>query len=52
VETGIENINYEEHFMANDQMEGVFATAIDLDWIPRYIINKKGEIVFLYRAIE
>jgi hypothetical protein len=28
--------------MANDQMEGVFASA-DLDWIPRYIIiNKKG----------
>jgi thiol-disulfide isomerase/thioredoxin len=41
-----------EHFMANDQMEGIFATAIDLDWIPRYmIINKAGEIV-LYRAIE
>ena len=41
-----------EHFMANDQMKGIFAKAIDLDWIPRYIIvDKKGKIV-LYRAIE
>jgi hypothetical protein len=22
-----------DHYMANDQMEGVFAKAIDLDWI-------------------
>jgi thiol-disulfide isomerase/thioredoxin len=41
-----------EHFMAKDQMKGVFAKAIDLDWIPRYIIiNKAGNIV-LYRATE
>ncbi|MEZ7504886.1 TlpA family protein disulfide reductase [Flavobacterium sp. Arc2] len=41
-----------DHFMANDQMEGVFAKAINLDWIPRYIIvDKTGKIV-LYRAIE
>ena len=41
-----------DQFMANDQMKGVFAKAIDLDWIPRYIIlDKKGKIV-LYRAIE
>ena len=41
-----------DHFMANDQMKGVFAKAIDLDWIPRYIIvDKTGKIV-LYRAIE
>ncbi|MDR6845894.1 TlpA disulfide reductase family protein [Flavobacterium granuli] len=40
------------HFMANDGMKGVFGSAIDLDWIPRYIIiDKKGKIV-LYRAIE
>ncbi len=40
------------HFMANDQMKGVFANAIDLDWIPRYIIvDKKGKIA-LYRAVE
>jgi len=41
-----------EQFMANDQMKGVFGKAIDLDWIPRYIIiDKTGKIV-LYRAIE
>jgi hypothetical protein len=40
------------HFMANDQMKGVFAKALDVDWIPRYIIvDKTGKIV-LYRAIE
>ncbi|MGA9637846.1 TlpA family protein disulfide reductase [Flavobacterium sp.] len=40
------------HYMANDQMNGKFAKAIDLDWIPRYIIlDKTGKIV-LYRAIE
>ena len=41
-----------DHFMLNDGMKGVFAKAIDLDWIPRYIIvDKTGKIV-LYRAIE
>ncbi len=41
-----------EHYMANDQMKGVFGKAIDLDWIPRYIIiDKTGKIV-IYRAIE
>jgi thiol-disulfide isomerase/thioredoxin len=41
-----------DHFMANDQMKGVFGKAIDLDWIPRYIIiDKTGKIV-QYRAIE
>lgn len=41
-----------DQYMANDQMKGVFGKAIDLDWIPRYIIiDKKGKIV-LYRAIE
>ena len=41
-----------DNFMANDQIKGVFAKAIDVDWIPRYIIlDKKGKIV-LYRAIE
>lgn len=41
-----------EQFMANDQMKGVFGKAIDLDWIPRYIIiDKTGKIV-IYRAIE
>jgi thiol-disulfide isomerase/thioredoxin len=41
-----------DHYMANDQMKGIFGNAIDLDWIPRYIIvDKTGKIV-LYRAIE
>ncbi len=41
-----------DHYMANDQMKGVFAKEVDVDWIPRYIIvDKKGKIV-LYRAIE
>lgn len=41
-----------DHYMMNDGMKGLFGKAIDLDWIPRYIIvDKKGKIV-LYRAIE
>ncbi|MES2574491.1 MAG: TlpA disulfide reductase family protein [Bacteroidota bacterium] len=41
-----------DHFMANDQMKGIFGKAIHLDWIPRYIIiDRTGKIV-LYRAIE
>ena len=41
-----------DHYMANDQMKGVFGQAIDLNWIPRYIIlDTTGKIV-LYRAIE
>lgn len=41
-----------DHYMANDQMKGVFGKAMDIDWIPRYIIiDKTGKIV-LYRAIE
>lgn len=51
--TGIEKHEIKgDHYMANDQMKGVFAKAIDLDWIPRYIIlDQKGKIV-RYRAIE
>ncbi|GIZ08270.1 TlpA disulfide reductase family protein [Flavobacterium sp. UMI-01] len=40
------------HYMANDQMKGKFAKAIDLDWIPRYIIVDKTGKIALYRAIE
>ena len=41
-----------DQYMALDQMKGVFGKAIDLDWIPRYIIvDKKGNIV-VYRAVE
>jgi len=51
---GIEKhqLNTGVHYMANDGMKGNFGKAIDLDWIPRYIIiDKKGKIV-VYRAIE
>lgn len=40
------------HFMANDQMKGKFANAIDLDWIPRYIVIDKTGKIAVYRAIE
>ena len=40
------------HYMANDQMKGVFGQAIDLDWIPRYIIIDKTGKILIYRAIE
>ena len=41
-----------DHYLGLDGMKGVWGTAIDLDWIPRYIvIDKKGKII-LYRAIE
>jgi thiol-disulfide isomerase/thioredoxin len=43
-----------DSYWANDpkMMKGIFGKAIDLDWIPRYIVmNEKGEIV-IYRAIE
>lgn len=40
------------HFLANDGMKGAFGKAIDLDWIPRYIIIDKNGKIVLYRAIE
>lgn len=41
-----------DHYWATEGMKGKFGKAIDLDWIPRYIIvDKTGKIV-LYRAIE
>ena len=41
-----------EHLIAKDQMNGIFAKAIDLDWIPRYIVVDKSGKIVLYRAIE
>jgi thiol-disulfide isomerase/thioredoxin len=41
-----------DHYMANDGMKGVFGKAINLDWIPRYVIIDKTGKVVLYRAIE
>jgi thiol-disulfide isomerase/thioredoxin len=41
-----------DHYWATDGMKGEFGKAIDLDWIPRYIIiDSKGNVVY-YRAIE
>ena len=41
-----------DQYMANDQMKGAFGTAIDLDWIPRYIIVDRTGKIALYRAVE
>lgn len=41
-----------EHYLISDGMKGVFGKAINLNWIPRYIIvDKKGKIA-LFKAIE
>jgi thiol-disulfide isomerase/thioredoxin len=41
-----------DHYLIPDGMKGNFGKAINLDWIPRYIIvDKTGKIV-LYKAIE
>lgn len=41
-----------QHFWAPDGMKGVFGKAVDLDWIPRYIIVDQTGKVALYKAIE
>jgi thiol-disulfide isomerase/thioredoxin len=41
-----------DHYMANDQMKGVFGKAMDVNWIPRYIIVDKTGKIALYKAIE
>jgi thiol-disulfide isomerase/thioredoxin len=41
-----------DHYMANDQMKGVFGKAMDVNWIPRYIVVDKTGKVVLYKAIE
>jgi thiol-disulfide isomerase/thioredoxin len=41
-----------DHYFAPDGMKGSFGKAINVDWIPRYmILEKKGKVV-VYRAIE
>jgi thiol-disulfide isomerase/thioredoxin len=40
------------HFFAPDGMKGAFGKAVDLDWIPRYIILDKSGNVVTYRATE
>ena len=41
-----------DHYWAPDGMKGKFGKAIDLDWIPRYIIVDKNGKIVTYRAIE
>lgn len=50
---GIEKYNIEgEHYFISGGMKGTFGKAIQLDWIPRYLIlDKEGKIV-LYKAIK
>ncbi|MES2811631.1 MAG: TlpA disulfide reductase family protein [Bacteroidota bacterium] len=41
-----------DHYLMLGGMKGAFGKAVDLDWIPRYIILDKTGKVRLYRAIE
>lgn len=41
-----------DHYWATDGMKGEFGKAINLDWIPRYIVLDKNKNVVLYKAIE
>ena len=41
-----------DHYLAKDGMKGVFGKAVDVDWIPRYLILDKNGKIVLYRAIE
>lgn len=41
-----------DHYLAPDGMKGAFGKAINLDWIPRYIIIDKTGKIILNRAIE
>lgn len=41
-----------DHYLCYDGMKGVWGTAINLDWIPRYIVVDAQGKIALYRAIE
>jgi thiol-disulfide isomerase/thioredoxin len=41
-----------DHFFVKNGMNGSFGKAIDLDWIPRYIVIDKTGKIIIYRAIE
>ena len=41
-----------DHYLIPDGMKGTFAKAIDLNWIPRYIIVDKTGKIALYNDIE
>ena len=40
------------HFWAKDGMKGTFGKAVDVDWIPRYMVIDQSGNVALYNAIE
>ena len=41
-----------EHYYVPSGWKGAIGNAVDLDWIPRYmVVNKKGEII-VYKAIK
>ena len=53
--TGIENhqVKGDNYWISDPNgMKGAFGKAIDLDWIPRYIVLDKTGKIILYRAIE
>jgi thiol-disulfide isomerase/thioredoxin len=41
-----------DHYLISDGMKGAFGKAVNLDWIPRYIIVDKTGKIALYKAIE
>lgn len=41
-----------DHYWVTDGMRGDFGDAINLDWIPRYIIIDKDQNIVTYRAID
>ncbi|MEZ4853993.1 TlpA family protein disulfide reductase [Flavobacterium sp.] len=50
---GIEKYNVVgEHYLVSDGMKGVFGKAIELSWIPRYMILDKNGNIALYNVIE
>lgn len=50
---GIAKHNLEgDHYWIPEGMKGSFGKALDIDWIPRYIIVDKSGNVAMYRAIE
>lgn len=50
---GIEKYNIQgEHYFISGGMKGTFGKAIQLDWIPRYLILDKEGKIALYKAIK
>ena len=41
-----------DHYLVQDGMKGTFGKAMNVDWIPRYLVVDKTGRVLIYRAIE